>query len=192
MGVQAVGTTLRATDNSFDFEIAEGCSGIRSLMAMVMITAAFVHLTQDKTWKKLVIFGSSMIFAVIGNIGRVFSIILVARFYDKKFAAETYHDSSGWLFFPIALAAMLACDRLVNLDWGNYWKLMQEAADAPEDQVSGETASEGESVAGAEPEAPNTASGVPPKPSHQPPADPYSAEPAKPANEDPTIRRYEY
>ena len=189
VGVEAIGTTLKATDNSFDFEIAEGCSGIRSLMAMVMITAAYVHLTQNRFWKKLVIFGSSMIFAVIGNIGRVFSIILVARFYDKKFAAETYHDSSGWLFFPIALAAMLACDRLVNLDWAKYLKVIQEAADTPEEEEG-----EAEEEVAPHVEA-TTASAViepTPKPVHPVPADPYSADPVKPDHEDTTIRRYEY
>jgi len=130
VGVQAVGTTLRASDHSFDFEIAEGCSGIRSLMAMVMITAAYVHLTQDRLWKKLTIFGASVVFAIIGNVGRVFSIILVARFWDKKVAGGAYHDTSGWIFFPIAMAAMLLFDWLVNLDYAKTMKAFKEVAQA--------------------------------------------------------------
>ena len=56
MHLYAVGTTLRPVDQSFKgFDIAEGCSGIRSLMAMVMVTAIYVHLTQTKLWKKVTI-----------------------------------------------------------------------------------------------------------------------------------------
>ena len=117
MSVQAIGTTLTARDGSFNFEIAEGCSGIRSLAAMSMLTAVYVHLTQDVFWKKAVIFGASLVFAIVGNIGRLFTVILFARFISPELAGGMYHDYSGFLFFPIALLAMTGFARLVNLDW---------------------------------------------------------------------------
>jgi len=113
--IDAVGTTLSATDNSFNFLIAEGCSGIRSLTAMAMLTAVFVHLTQDRLWKKIVIFAFSILFAIAGNIGRIFGVVLFAKFIDPKLAAGIYHDYSGWIFFPIALLAMLGFSKLINL-----------------------------------------------------------------------------
>jgi len=117
ISILAVGTTLTATDGSFNFEIAEGCSGIRSLTAMVMLTAVFVHLTQDRLWKKVVIFCGSFGFAIVGNIGRIFSIVLLAKFYDPRLAAGLYHDYSGFLFFPIAIVAMLFFAKVLNLDF---------------------------------------------------------------------------
>ncbi len=113
--IQAVGTTLSAMDNSFDFQIAEGCSGIRSLTAMAMLTAIYVHLTQKEIWKKVLIFLSSIVFAIAGNVGRIFTVILVAKWIDPKLAAGIYHDYSGYIFFPIALVAMLGFSKLVNL-----------------------------------------------------------------------------
>ena len=113
--IDAVGTTLTAADNSFNFAIAEGCSGIRSLIAMTMLTAVYVHLTQDKLWKKILILAFSVAFAIAGNIGRLFTVILVAKFIDPNLAAGIYHDYSGYVFFPIALVAMLAFSKLVNL-----------------------------------------------------------------------------
>lgn len=115
--VDAVGTTLSATDNRFNFMIAEGCSGIRSLTAMAMLTAIYVHVTQNRLWKKILIFGFSVAFAIVGNIGRLFGVVLVARFIDPKLAAGIYHDYSGWFFFPIALLAMLGFSRLINTSW---------------------------------------------------------------------------
>ena len=115
IGIAAVGTTLTATDGSFNFEIAEGCSGIRSLTAMTMLTAVFVHLTQDRLWKKITVFACSSVFAIIGNVGRIFTVILVAKYYDPKFASGIYHDYSGYVFFPFALLAMLGMSKLVNI-----------------------------------------------------------------------------
>ncbi len=115
--IEAVGTTLRALDGSFNFDIAEGCSGIRSLMAMITLSALYVHFTQRETWKQWVIFGGSMVFALIGNIGRVFSVVVVARFISEKIAGGLYHDYSGFVFFPVAVGAMVGFAKLLNLDW---------------------------------------------------------------------------
>lgn len=118
MKIEATGTTIRSLDGSFNFEIAEGCSGIRSLMAMTTLTALYVHLTQREWWKKGVIFVSSLVFAVIGNIGRIFSVILVAKFISPDFASKIYHDYSAFIFFPVAVLAMVGCSHFVNLRWG--------------------------------------------------------------------------
>lgn len=117
INIDAVGTTLTAADNSFNFTIAEGCSGIRSLIAMTMVTAVYVHVAQDKIWKKTLILAFSVVFAIAGNIGRLFTVILVAKFYDPKLASGIYHDYSGYVFFPIAVLAMLAFSRFVNLNF---------------------------------------------------------------------------
>ena len=115
--IQALGTTLTAADNSFNFAIAEGCSGIRSLFAMMMITAIYVHLTQRELWNKIVILAFSLAFAIAGNIGRIFTVILVAKFISPNIAAGIYHEYSGFVFFPIALVAMLLFSKLINLKW---------------------------------------------------------------------------
>jgi exosortase len=112
--IDAVGTTLTASDGRFNFMIAEGCSGIRSLTAMVMLTAVYVHVVERQLWKKITVLGFSVLFALIGNIGRIFTIVLVAKFVNPKFAEGLYHDYSDWFFFPIALLAMYFFSRLVN------------------------------------------------------------------------------
>src|SRR4029453_14436171 len=119
--IEAAGTTIRSMDGSFNFEIAEGCSGIRSLMAMTMLTALYVHFTQRELWKKVTIFACSLIFAVIGNIGRIFTVILVAKFFNPQIAGGLYHDYSGFIFFPIAVAAMVGFSNLLNTRWERFF-----------------------------------------------------------------------
>jgi exosortase len=124
VGVQisTVGTTLNAADGTFQFEIAEGCSGIRSIMAITMLSAVYVHVTQNQLWKKLVIFGSSALFAIIGNIGRIFTVILVAKYINPELASGLVHDNAAFVFFPFAVAAMIGFGKLLNI---NYRRLAE-------------------------------------------------------------------
>jgi len=112
--VDAVGTTLTSANNAWGFDIAEGCSGIRSLIAIIMLTAVYAHIFEKLWWKKLVLLALSVVFAVIANIGRVFTIIVIARLGHPQFAG-TYHEYLGFISFPIALGAMLFCHKLLNL-----------------------------------------------------------------------------
>ena len=113
--VNSVGTVISATDNSFNFNIDEGCSGIRSLMAIAMLAAIYGHLTQDRLWKKIAIFAASILFAIIGNTGRLVSIVLVGKFFGQDLAGGPYHTISGFLSFPFALAAMVLFGKLLNI-----------------------------------------------------------------------------
>jgi len=117
INVYAVGTTLRAVDGSWGFDIAEGCSGIRSLIAMVMITSIYVHIMERVIWKKVTIFALSIFFAIIGNAGRIFTIIIIAKLGFPKFAGGLYHEYSGFVFFPIALGVMLLTSKLLNMSF---------------------------------------------------------------------------
>ena len=97
-------------------DIAEGCSGIRSLMALTMIAAVFAHYTQKSLWKKAVLFGSSLPLAIIGNFGRIFTILVIAQMGFADFAMKTFHDWAGLLFFfPIALSGLYLIDYLLNI-----------------------------------------------------------------------------
>jgi exosortase len=113
--LNTLGTTMVAADNTFRFEVNEGCSGIRSLMAIAMLSAIYGHLTQDRLWKKLIIFAAAIVFAIVGNAGRLVSIVLVAKWFGQDLAGGPYHTISGYLSFPFALGAMVLFAKLINL-----------------------------------------------------------------------------
>jgi exosortase len=116
IGIENVGTSLHSSSGKWAFDIAEGCSGIRSLIAMIMLTALYVHFSQPILWKKLAVLSASVLFAVIGNAGRIFTIIVIAQLGLPRFAGGVYHDwSSQLIFFPIALLSMLAFGRLLTI-----------------------------------------------------------------------------
>jgi exosortase len=115
IGVYKVGTTIGAANDAFHFTIDEGCSGIRSLMAIAMLSAIYAHFTQDRLWKKFAIFAAAIVFAIIGNTGRLVSIIVMARFFGQDLAGGPYHWISGYLSFPFAIGAMVLFGKLLNV-----------------------------------------------------------------------------
>ncbi len=73
IAIYTVGTSIRPVHGDWGFEIAEGCSGIRSLIAMVMLTAVYVHLCQRQVWKKIVILLASVLFAILFKVKKASS-----------------------------------------------------------------------------------------------------------------------
>ncbi len=120
LGVDAIRTgtnivmknALGAEGGSFD--VAEGCSGMRSLMALTLISAVYAHLTQKTFWKKVVLFACSLPLAILGNCLRLTSVFVVARF-NYEFAKNQIHDGAGFIFFlVIGLAGLMTVDSLLN------------------------------------------------------------------------------
>lgn len=111
----AIGTTLRAADSSFKFEIIGDCSGINSLMAITLMTAIFAHLTQNRLWKQLVLFAASVPVAVIGNIARITAVMIVARCFGQEIAGGWFHEISAYVVsFPFAFGSLCLVHKILN------------------------------------------------------------------------------
>lgn len=118
-GVQTIleGTTVTSADGSWDsFNIAGGCSGIRSLMALLMISVAWGYLAHKLAlWKRLLLALSAIPLSIIGNAFRVASIFVCAEYINPAFAGKTWHDWSGLLFFfPATLIGLTILHGLLS------------------------------------------------------------------------------
>src|SRR5664280_143516 len=114
LGIETVRVGTGIYSRVFRFDVADPCSGIRSLMALTTVTAAYAYVTQRAQWKRWVLFLSAMPLAVLGNLSRVISIALVAQVYGQELATKTYHDYSGYIVFGVALSAMVIIGLLLN------------------------------------------------------------------------------
>jgi exosortase len=106
----------------FHFDVAAPCSGIRSLMALTTVTAAYAYVTQQVQWKRWVLFLSAMPLAVLGNIARVTSIALVAEVYGQEVAGKAYHDYSGFIVFAVAISTMVIIGLMLNFSYRHYFE----------------------------------------------------------------------
>ncbi|MES2995276.1 MAG: exosortase/archaeosortase family protein [Verrucomicrobiota bacterium] len=124
LGVETVldGTRIASAGGKWEaLEIAKGCSGIRSLMALLMISGAWAYVARIALWKKAVLFLAAFPLAVIGNVLRVVSIFVIAEHGDSHWARTTWHDWSGLLlFYPFSLFLLLCTHSL--LEGGLPWR----------------------------------------------------------------------
>ena len=96
-----------------DFDVDEGCSGIRSLMALLLIAFVYGYFIHREGWKRAVIFLSAIPLAIVANILRIFSILIVADKISVDFAQTIYHDKIGFFSFAIALGLLLLLSKIL-------------------------------------------------------------------------------
>jgi exosortase len=110
------GTGIYSVTHRFlPLDVADPCSGIRSLVAMMALTAVYGYVTMDKSWKKWVLFCCSIPLAVIGNLARITTVALVAQGFGQELALRIYHDYSGYIVFSLAILCMIALGSSMNL-----------------------------------------------------------------------------
>lgn len=109
----------------FSVDVADPCSGIRSLFALMMVSALYGYFTQPGIWRKVVMFLCSMPLAVIGNLARILMLTIgtIAMGSDVAIGTEEnpsfFHMLAGYLVFGVAIAGLLGIGRLLNTDWHN-------------------------------------------------------------------------
>ncbi len=98
----------------FQVDIANPCSGIRSLFALMMITCIYGHLFLTRWWTRWTIFALALPLAVLGNFFRILMLTFGTLWFGSKFAIgeslsnpSTYHMASGFAVFGVALLAMV-------------------------------------------------------------------------------------
>ncbi len=116
VGVEVVrqGTMLASPSGSFAIDVAEPCSGLRSLFAMTALTAGYAYFTQPTWIRRGILFVLSVPIAIAGNVARILSIVLIAATCSPDFATGFYHDYSGYVVFLVAILLMVACGELVT------------------------------------------------------------------------------
>jgi exosortase len=134
IGIETIQRGSGIISSVFRFDVADPCSGIRSLMALTTVTAAYAYVTQHAQWKRWFLFLCAVPLAVLGNLARVISIALVAQVYGMEFANKVYHDWSGFILFPVALAAMVLVGILLNLPYGRLIHRWTQPPETPRER----------------------------------------------------------
>ena len=94
-------------------EVAEACSGIRSLVSLFTLGLVFGYFADRRLWVRSVIALSAIPVAILANGLRVASAGVAAHNYGTEGVEGVFHDVSGWVVFVIAFLMMLAIQRLL-------------------------------------------------------------------------------
>lgn len=121
----------------FEVDVADPCSGIRSLFALMMVSALYGYFTQPGTWRKIVMFLCSIPLAVLGNLARILMLTVGTIAVGSEAAIgtaddpSTFHMLAGFLVFGVAIAGLLGIGQLLNTDWHHVMDRFRTAAKSP-------------------------------------------------------------
>jgi len=87
--------------------VAEACSGIRSLMTLLTATVLVAHLAPLQRWAKVLLAASAIPLAIIANALRVAGTGVLAQYFGERAAQGFFHTFSGWLVFVVALGLLM-------------------------------------------------------------------------------------
>jgi exosortase len=95
--------------------VAEACSGIRSLVALLTLSIVYTHFAERRPILSLVLILMTVPIAIVTNGARVAAIGVAARYYGVAAAEGIFHTFSGWLIFVVAFALLLTVHRALLL-----------------------------------------------------------------------------
>ena len=95
-------------------EVAEACSGLRSLISLLALGAIYAYLTQKSFPAKVILFLSTIPIAVAGNIFRVFTTSLIAYTSDINVTDEPLHSIMGMSVFAVAFIMLFIFGAVVR------------------------------------------------------------------------------
>jgi exosortase D (VPLPA-CTERM-specific) len=93
-------------------EVAEACSGIRSLVSLLALTVAYGNLSDPRLSVRTVLAAATVPVAIIANGLRIAGTGLAVQYYGAE-SAEAFFDAvSGWILFTIAFMSLVMLHRL--------------------------------------------------------------------------------
>lgn len=97
-----------------DLVIGAQCSGVNSIITLTSLMVLTAYLLDGPLWGRLLLVLMAIPLAMLGNILRVASLLVIARTYGAESAFTFYHDYSGLLFFVAVLLLMFPLTRLLQ------------------------------------------------------------------------------
>src|SRR5574337_43643 len=106
---------------SGNWQVVEGCSGVRYLIASVVVGSLYSYLNYQSTTRRAVFTAVSVVLPVLANWVRAWGIVMLGHFSGNRLATGVDHLVYGWVFFGIIMMLLF---------WvGTRWQ--EEEAPAP-------------------------------------------------------------
>jgi exosortase len=105
------GNVLHLPGNTL--EVAEACSGIRSLVSLVMLGIVLGYFTGQRTAGRLLLAVAAIPIAIVANAARVAGTALAAEWVSPAAAQGFFHTFSGWLMFVVAFIGLLLVQQAI-------------------------------------------------------------------------------
>jgi exosortase len=95
-------------------EVADACSGIRSLISLLAIAVAYAFLIKNSTLNRWLIILAAVPIAVATNASRVIVTGILAQWWGTRAAEGFFHEFAGMAVFLLALVSLAAWGELLR------------------------------------------------------------------------------
>lgn len=99
---------------NIELEVADACSGIRSLMSLIALGTAFAYITQRSKIKMAIVILSAIPVAIFANAVRVITTGVLARHWGAQAAEGFFHEFAGLAVFALAIAIVIAIGTILR------------------------------------------------------------------------------
>ena len=121
MGIPVLraGNTLVLPSQTLD--IAEACSGIRSLMSLAFLSLIYAYFFDKRIWMRWALLACTIPIAIGANGIRV-AVTGKLSEINVALAQGAYHETEGYIVFVVAIAALIILHRLIGFAAGKLGK----------------------------------------------------------------------
>jgi exosortase len=95
-------------------EVAEACSGIRSLISLLLMAIVLAYFSEPRGGRRLLIAAAAVPIAVVANALRVAGTGIASEYVSPAAAEGVFHSFSGWVVFVVACAGLMAVQRALS------------------------------------------------------------------------------
>jgi exosortase A len=103
------------------WSVVEACSGIRYLIASLMVGTLYAYLTYASLRRRLIFIAFAVLVPIVANWVRAYTIVMLGHLSDNRIAVGVDHIIYGWIFFGIVIAVLFLI--------GSRWR--EDAASNP-------------------------------------------------------------
>ena len=100
---------------SMKLEVAEACSGIRSLISLFTLSIFYGYFLEKSFLRRAVLALASIPIAIAANAVRILGTGLCVQYWDPDKALGFFHEFSGWVMFLVSLACLFIVHRSMRL-----------------------------------------------------------------------------
>ncbi len=88
------------------WSVVEACSGVRYLIASLMVGSLFAYLNYQSLNRRLLFVGVSILVPIAANWLRAYMIVMLGHLSDNRLATGVDHLVYGWVFFGVVITIM--------------------------------------------------------------------------------------
>jgi exosortase len=100
---------------SMKLEVAEACSGIRSLVSLFTLSVFYGYFLERSISRRALLALSSIPIAIAANAVRILGTGLCVQYWDPDKAMGFFHEFSGWVMFLVSLGSLFIVHRIMSL-----------------------------------------------------------------------------